>query len=272
MSEKTVHASSNVASGFSKKHKTSFIIAAVAAVFMTITGALGTGETPLATRFAFWIVVMESGALIAMGVEVAVSTWGRLKPWPWVEGAAVAFGIALPLTLVVAAMRSILFDLPMIPASALIVMFGYVFFVSLIMTSLSVLMERVHIQPSAPESIAAPASAPEQIETLPDTRFKDRLPLHLQDAVLYAVQSEDHYLRVHTDRGEAMILHRLSDAISELSAIEGRQVHRSWWVAKAAIQSVRKADNKVELILTNNLTIPVSRTTAPVLRKAGWMS
>jgi hypothetical protein len=279
MSENTVRASPNAG----KKHKTSFIIAAVAAVFMTITGALGTDAAPVSTRFLFWIVVMESGALIAMGVEVAISTWGRLKHWPWVESAAVAFGIALPLTLVVAAMRSILFELPMIPAKALIEMFGYVFFVSLIMTSLSVLMGHVHIKSSSsqaapeplpvPDPATAPAHSPtlSPVDIVPDTRFRDRLPPHLQEATLYAVQSEDHYLRVHTDRGEAMILHRLSDAITELSAIEGRQVHRSWWVAKAAIQSVRKADSKIEFILTNDLTVPVSRTTAPALRKAGWI-
>jgi hypothetical protein len=271
MSENTVRASPNAG----KKHKTSFIIAAVAAVFMTITGALGTDAAPVSTRFLFWIVVMESGALIAMGIEVGVTAWGKLVDRPWLQSVLVAFGIAVPLSLIVSAMRSIVFDMPMISPSGLVILFGYVFFVSMIMTAIGVLMSRANTSPSDIESNRGAfddVSPPDAENTTgKDSRFRDRLPPHLQEAALYAVQSEDHYLRVHTDRGEAMILHRLSDAIAELSAIEGRQVHRSWWVAKAAIQSVRKADSKIEFILTNDLTVPVSRTTAPALRKAGWI-
>ncbi len=271
MSENTIHVSPNAW----KKHRTSFVVAAIAAVFMTITGALGTGQAPLTTRFAFWIIVMESGALIAMGVEVGVQAWGLLKPFPWAQGGVIAFGIALPLTLIVAAMRSIMFDLPMITSGQLVIMFGYVFFVSLIMVAIGILASRMQgvsgIIPDDDAQNTQDAPVLPEPDTEIENRFCERLPIPLKSAVIYAVQSEDHYLRVYTEMGEAMILHRLSDAIAELSQFEGRQVHRSWWVAKDAIQSVKKAEGKTELVLVNGLVVPISRSTVPQLRKEGWL-
>ena len=66
--------------------------------------------------------------------------------------------------------------------------------------------------------------------------FLDRLPLRLRGATIRAVQAEDHYLRLHTDRGSDLILMRLSDAVSELEGLEGARTHRSWWVAREAVR------------------------------------
>jgi len=40
--------------------------------------------------------------------------------------------------------------------------------------------------------------------------FMDRLPMKMRAAELYAIQAEDHYLRVHTSAGQEMILMRLA--------------------------------------------------------------
>ena len=53
-------------------------------------------------------------------------------------------------------------------------------------------------------------------------------------AELYAIESEDHYLRVHTSAGQELILMRLADAVRELAGVEGLQTHRSWWVARCS--------------------------------------
>ena len=85
------------------------------------------------------------------------------------------------------------------------------------------------------------------------------------------MEAEDHYLRLHTSRGEDLILMRLSDALGELEGLEGAQTHRSWWVAKSAIGEVKRGDGRATIVLPNGKEAPVSRTYARALRKAGWL-
>ena len=104
----------------------------------------------------------------------------------------------------------------------------------------------------------------------PPAKFLERLPAKLKGAELYAVEAEDHYLRLHTSLGQDLILMRLSDAISELEGLEGAQTHRSWWVAKDAVQDVERADGRATLTLKDGAEVPVSRGFARELRAAGW--
>ena len=104
----------------------------------------------------------------------------------------------------------------------------------------------------------------------PGPRFLERLPFRLQDAELYAVEAEDHYLRARTSKGSELILMRFSDALAELEGLEGAQSHRSWWVAKAGIADVRRSGRAV-LVLKDGAEAPVSRTHAKALRELGWL-
>jgi DNA-binding LytR/AlgR family response regulator len=101
-------------------------------------------------------------------------------------------------------------------------------------------------------------------------RFLDRLPPKLKGATLYAVEAEDHYLRLHTSKGSDLILLRMADAIAELEGIEGAQIHRSWWVAKDAVSEVKRADRRVTLVLKDGAEAPVSRPNIAALRESGW--
>jgi DNA-binding LytR/AlgR family response regulator len=100
--------------------------------------------------------------------------------------------------------------------------------------------------------------------------FLARLPLRLRDARILAVEAEDHFLRVHTDRGSDLILMRLSDAVAELHSLDGAQIHRSWWVARAAVIGVSRGGGRARFTLAGGLKAPVSRTYAPALRRDGW--
>ncbi|WP_235559357.1 LytTR family DNA-binding domain-containing protein [Brevundimonas sp. Leaf168] len=84
------------------------------------------------------------------------------------------------------------------------------------------------------------------------------------------MQAEDHYLRIHTDRGSDLILMRLSDAVEELEGLEGAQTHRSWWVAREAVRAVERGDGRATLTLDGGLSAPVSRRYARMLRDAEW--
>lgn len=92
----------------------------------------------------------------------------------------------------------------------------------------------------------------------PASGFKALLSPSLQGTVLY-IKSELHYLLVVTDKGKELILYNLSDAINELAEQQGVQCHRSFWVAKAAIQSITKDGRQGLLTLINGDEVPVSR-------------
>ncbi|MGR7994260.1 LytTR family DNA-binding domain-containing protein [Xanthobacter sp. ZOL 2024] len=76
---------------------------------------------------------------------------------------------------------------------------------------------------------------------------------------MVAVEMEDHYARIHTDRGSALVLLRLTDAIAECAPTPGRQIHRSWWVADAAILGLERTGRAARVRLTNGLSAPVSQ-------------
>ena len=81
----------------------------------------------------------------------------------------------------------------------------------------------------------------------------DRLPFALRQAPVVALSSEDHYLRVYTPKGEALIHMTLAEAVDALG--DGFQIHRSHWVCAAFIADHAAAN----VILTTGLSLPVSR-------------
>jgi hypothetical protein len=80
-----------------------------------------------------------------------------------------------------------------------------------------------------------------------------RLPFALKRSAVLALTSEDHYLRVHTLRGEALIHMTLTEAIELLKG--GFQIHRSHWIHDGAVKDYR--DGHIEL--TTGLRLPLSR-------------
>jgi hypothetical protein len=88
--------------------------------------------------------------------------------------------------------------------------------------------------------------------------FFNRLPLNI-GRDLTCLQVEDHYVRVHTRLGSALVLMRFSDALVSLSAERGLRVHRSWWVAFDAVTGMQRAGRTAELTLSNGIVVPVSQ-------------
>lgn len=100
--------------------------------------------------------------------------------------------------------------------------------------------------------------------------FLRRLPPQLGQN-LTCLQMEDHYLRAFTDKGNALIRVRFRDALAELDGYPGLQVHRSWWVALAAIESVKRDGRRHAAYLRGGLQAPVSKTYADQLKAAGFL-
>ncbi|MFZ5721513.1 MAG: LytTR family DNA-binding domain-containing protein [Pseudomonadota bacterium] len=232
-------------------------VALVSGVFLTFSGAFGTSEAPLVPRAAYWMVLMLVG--YAWGAFVSryfFSEARRRLGNIWLDGLVASLLMSVPFTLVVWVASRVILD-SRIPVEALPFLFGPVLLVSMAITSLNILIESRRVAGDAGQA--------------PPPRFLERLPLKLRGADVWAVEAEDHYLRLHTSKGQDLILMRLADAVSELDGIEGMQVHRSWWVARDAIADARRGDGRATLKLKDGAEVPVSRTYAGQLRDRGWI-
>ncbi len=116
--------------------------------------------------------------------------------------------------------------------------------------------------------VAKPSAAPAVTPSLPP--ILSRLPMEKRGA-LVAISVEDHYVRIRTDKGEEMILMRLADAIKEVGQTAGLQVHRSHWVATAAVTSAKRTGDRAILTMSQGADIPVSRTYVPAIKEAGLL-
>ena len=116
----------------------------------------------------------------------------------------------------------------------------------------------IDLQPIATDSGLAPNEQKHTEQIITQPAFLARLPEVTQPTDVLSIQAEQHYIRVHTTTKEHLILYRFSDAIHELSPELGMQVHRSWWVAKSAIESIQHGAKKFFIQLESGTTIPVS--------------
>lgn len=202
-----------------------------------------TGNHPFGFRVVYWMVAIGTGSLAAIFVQPIVwDKWCAEQP-VWVKVLVIAALVAVPVTLVLLLIE------PIRTIVSIAITYLYVLVISIILTSVMAWRE-----------LHSAANKTEQTSSAFPEAFMSRLPAKYRTAQLYAVSSEDHYLRVHTSFGEEMILHRLSDAIRELSGQAGSQTHRSWWVAKDGIEASRKEDGKLVLVLKSGTEAPVSRT------------
>lgn len=230
-------------------------VSIAAGAFLSLAGAFGM-DGPLIIRLAYWIPLLVAGTF--WGVLVSGLVFGDPPSGAHLSlrVLATALLIAAPFTGVVWLTNTLFMGSHIGPAQVP-VLFLSVTAVSVVMTAINVLVARG--QTVAAELPPAPA------------RFLERLPPKLLGAEIWAVESEDHYLRLHTSKGQDLILLRLADAVAELEGIEGAQVHRSWWVARDAIQEARRGDGRATLTLKDGSEVPVSRTYAKVLRDRNWI-
>ena len=232
-------------------------ICAAAGVFLAFVNAFSFENTSFVQRLLYWVPLMMSGGVMGTFVARAIFGAAWFARRPWLAALSVGLVLTLPLAVLVWAATTVMFGRPWVPAN-IVYYLGPVAMVSIAMTGIGYVSDR---RPR--ETHAGPAGSP-------PPRFLDRLPMKLKGAALYAVEAEDHYLRIHTDRGSDLILMRLSDAVGELEGIEGAQTHRSWWVAKDAVTDVERGDGRATLILKDGARAPVSRTFSRILRAEGW--
>ena len=229
-------------------------VAVAAGVFLALIGALGSGGVPLIPRLIYWVGLSVLGAIVGSVVARLLREASLGVQSPWLRGLV----IITVLTPIFMLLNWLLSGRPALTSHNL----GPYLGVTLVMTSGMTALMMLAGHRAALTLAASPEAPP--------PRFLERLPPRLRGGEIYAVEAEDHYLRLHTSKGQDLILLRLSDAVAELEGIEGAQTHRSWWVAKAAVQDAKRGDGRATLTLKGGVEAPVSRAYARVLREAGW--
>jgi hypothetical protein len=244
-------------------------------VFLGVIGPFGSFNNPdVAARIAYWVANIWIG-FIALSTVVRLAAAGAMRfdlPVWFVIAVGVAVG-ALPLALGLryfsawvwppnhGRMTPLFTQYVQTLALSEPLSFAYYF-----------LVDRGWRGAAKRRWTAAPDPAPASRAAVAGVGavFLDRLPPRLGRDLL-CLQMEDHYVRAHTARGSDLILTPLKDAIAELGATEGLQVHRSWWVARAAVAAPVTSGRNLALRLSNGLDVPVSRASVAKLRAAGWL-
>jgi hypothetical protein len=243
---------------------TSLTIVVCAAFFLSASAAFGTNVAPIAKRFVFWVLLLALGTVAHQGARAYCRSLPSLIRRPILTTLVLALGLSAVLTPLIVAVVRWMFGPLGAAWPGVLYIFGTSVMISVAMSALHLLAARRGVADPAPiQTHASPRGAP-------PPRFLERLPPRLRGAALYAVEAQDHYLRLHTSRGSDLILMRLSDAIAELEGLEGARTHRSWWVAREAVQGAERSEARVSLLLPDGLSAPVSRTYTRDLRDAGW--
>lgn len=230
-----------------------------AAAFGALLGVMGpfgsqTALGPVA-RFTFWMVIACAGFGAAAAAERVLPPLSP-KRRTAARLVAVAAASAVPMTFFVAWAMGVVRPGRSFGPVQMLGLFPYVALVQL-------LIARV-MAPAAPVAVVAaveqPAAAPEY-----PAELLARLPAALRRDIL-ALEAEDHYVRVHTLHGTALILMRLADAAAIIDPRLGLRVHRSWWVAKDGVCALERAPGRAIARLRDDTEVPVSRTYLPAAR------
>ena len=229
------------------------ITSGIAGLILSILAPYGTANFPLATRLAFWTGLCIAGGSGAGGFDLLLAKLKRAIT-PWQQALGQSIGSTLMVGPFYFGLNFINGITPSI-GSVFITLF-YIWVISITICGIGMLMRTKTVEPK---------------KVPPRPALIERLKPHLRNAEIYAITSEDHYVRVMTSKGDDLILMRLSDAIKEISPLRGLSPHRSWWVAENGVKQVKKSDSKISLLLNNDSIAPVSRNAAKSVREAGWI-
>ena len=260
-------------------------------VILALIGPFGSFAEPLGYRLVSWVGFswIGYGLFSPMGPLVdRVSNGLDLPRAPlWMAAAAIS---SFPMTAAVYIMGHLPGPIPVPSVERFFSTYPYVFVIGGGVTALFYMLAHRETAP-APGASAAPAPAPGPApdpaptlapppepasEALPSEAsdplnpLLDALPAELGSDII-ALEMEDHYVRVHTALGSELVLMRLRDAMVHVSDIEGRQTHRSWWVARGAVEDVMREGRNVRLVLARGIEAPVSRAQVSELKAAGWI-
>jgi hypothetical protein len=219
-------------------------------------GPFGTyDQLPLAARMAYWTAVVVATYLGGLAVVHFVAHFLYGEGGGDVMGYALAGALAgIPLAALVASINWLVFAESSVSASS--------------PRCPTPWLRRRWSRRWWPSCRSRLTAAPAGQAPPPRPRLLDRLPTEKRGRIV-RLSMQDHYVEVHTDRGSALILMRMSDAIAEIEGVDGLRIHRSHWVARDAVEAVERREGRLVLRLRGGVELPVSRSYVEAVRSAG---
>jgi hypothetical protein len=243
-------------------------LAALIGFVLGLFGPFGSFAMPLVPRLLYWTLFSVAGYAIFRPLIIVGSWVSEMLRAPALVGIGAALALAtLPMTLLVATALNGLALPARMDSESFLILYAQVWLIGFLIYGLFWIAFR-NAEPPAAEAQPSPAM-PVAAQPQTNQRFEDRLPPGF--GPLLALKGEDHYVRAIGEGRDTLILLRLRDAIGELPGGEGLQVHRSWWVARAAVLHVRRDGRSAVITLTNQTEVPVSRENVAIIRQAGWL-
>lgn len=242
-----------------------FLMAAIG-IILALIAPFGTDAQPPALRLPSWVAFMVAGYFIFRPVSMVgdmVATGTRVPRWLAVP--MVALVAALPLAALIAfALGGMRAD-PFWFGDRFLTLYLQVAALGVV---IHLLMMAIFADPRP-----SPAAEPERPEPgepephhLEPAPFLRRLPPSIGRDLL-CLEMQDHYVEAHTREGSALLLMRFRDAVAELGGA-GMQVHRSWWVARDAVEGLENDGRRTMVRLRGGRRIPVSRALLSEVRAA----
>jgi len=240
-----------------------------------LLGPFGTFAAPPAQRMLSWVIWLLAGYALFRPTGIVANWLCEATGMPRFAGTLLALVVAsVPLTLIITMMAMRLDFAAALRWPGFWTMYLYILVVAAVV---SIAMGAVFGRGTAmPEDEAPSREPPAPKPTLPQPAPVPEpavppLPLPPGFGPVHALKGEDHYVRVIGKGREELILMRMRDAIERLGDAEGLRIHRSWWVAKHAVVSVRREGRTAAIVLTSGHEAPVARDMMPALRAAGWL-
>ena len=229
----------------------------IVGVLIGLTGPFNTFQyIALLPRLAYWLVLCAACYAIGFFGATGLETWlgPHLRP-RWLRLLVTGLLPGIPIAFFVHLTNGLSFGFTENGLIGLVTLLVYCPLIALGITVASALA-------ATPAPIA---------EITPQTpTLLERLPRPLRGRLLHLAVA-DHYVDVTTERGHALVLIRLSDAMRETAPVQGLQVHRSHWVALDAVRRSTRQAGKPVLELENGTLVPVSRSFLPAVRAAGLL-
>ncbi|MBV0911724.1 LytTR family DNA-binding domain-containing protein [Anianabacter salinae] len=233
---------------------------------LVIAGPFGTYDKSILIQSAlFWGLVIGLSILFVTMLRVLAA---QIVPGRS-EARRVAFvtgGMFLLMTPIVIALDASIFGVrPEVPRIVMSVAL-----VSAALGALRLFLHRTGAIPATVMILSEEASVPAPVPPPPVAAPRLLARLACGDAHILALSARSHYVTVRTNHGPETVLLRFSDALEELEGLDGLRIHRSHWVARAAVRHADMGPQKATVRLTDGTVLPVSRTYRDSVEAAGF--
>ena len=244
---------------------------------LAFLGPFGTwASISVSDRLAFWAASVGVNWILAhFAIVITLRTFPRRTLPLWAGVLLAGLVAALPGTGIVWLVVDRYLDYRPTGPSGLGLLFLRVWVLHLVIGSGACMFVRFFMNRMRAGVESAPpggeAEGPKSSPAPSEPPLLARLPAASRAELLH-LRMQDHYVEVHTAAGMELLLLRFRDALREVENVNGLRVHRSHWVARAAVVGVeRRRGGGLMLHLVNGNQVPVSRSFVRTLKAEGWI-